>query len=247
METKELVKQETNPNRLLELAVSNNLDIEKLERLLAMQERWEAKEAKKTFLRSLSAFQGEIPEIVKTKHVSFNNYNYAPLGEIAKQLKESVAKFGLSYRWQISDTEKQLTVTCIVSHESGHSEQTTMSAAPDDSGKKNQIQSRASTITYLQRYTLIGALGIATADEDKDGVKPPAEPSKQEMEQSMKRLAELKKEVEKLKTATEINVNAKDFGAKADKELLPHHSKELKDFIRKTYNEKKNETGNPSK
>ena len=43
---------------------------------------------------------------------------------------------------------------------------------PDTSGKKNEIQSRGSTITYLQRYTLIGALGLTTADEDIDARIP---------------------------------------------------------------------------
>lgn len=58
---------------------------------------------------------------------------------------------------------------CIISHVDGHDESTTMSAEADTSGNKNAIQSRGSSVTYLQRYTLIGALGISTADEDVDG------------------------------------------------------------------------------
>ena len=44
-----------------------------------------------------------------------------------------------------------------------------MSGAPDTSGKKNTIQAQGSSVTYLQRYSLIGALGLTTADEDIDG------------------------------------------------------------------------------
>jgi uncharacterized protein (DUF3820 family) len=51
----------------------------------------------------------------------------------------------------------------------GHSESTTLSAAKDGSGNKNDIQARGSAATYLQRYTLIGALGLTTANEDVDG------------------------------------------------------------------------------
>ncbi|WP_080398455.1 ERF family protein [Burkholderia pseudomallei] len=51
----------------------------------------------------------------------------------------------------------------------GHSKMVTMSGAPDNSGKKNAIQQAASTITYLQRYTLLAATGMSTKDDDDDG------------------------------------------------------------------------------
>ena len=44
-----------------------------------------------------------------------------------------------------------------------------MTAPADTSGSKNAIQARGSTVTYLQRYTLLGALGLVTGDEDTDG------------------------------------------------------------------------------
>ena len=44
-----------------------------------------------------------------------------------------------------------------------------MESGLDTSGAKNDIQQKGSTQTYLQRYTLIGALGLTTADEDNDG------------------------------------------------------------------------------
>ena len=60
-------------------------------------------------------------------------------------------------------------VTCFISHRDGHTEQTSMEAGKDDSGAKNNIQQKGSTQTYLQRYTLIGALGLSTAEGDNDG------------------------------------------------------------------------------
>jgi hypothetical protein len=47
-----------------------------------------------------------------------------------------------------------------------------MSAPADKSGGKNDIQAMASTVTYLRRYTLTGALGITTGNDDNDGGKP---------------------------------------------------------------------------
>ena len=57
-------------------------------------------------------------------------------------------------------------VTCIVAHRDGHFEETTLSAGHDQSGNKNSIQAVGSTITYLQRYTLKAALGLAASDDD---------------------------------------------------------------------------------
>jgi hypothetical protein len=171
----ELVKTETTPSALLQLAVQQNLDIDKLEKLMALQERWEANQARKDFLTAISKFQSTVPALEKTKKVAFGNtkYSYAPLGEITATIKTSMSENSLSHRWEIEDLADKIVCSCIVSHISGHSEKTTMSAAKDSSGGKNEIQQRGSSITYLQRYTLIAALGISTADEDVDGQKEP--------------------------------------------------------------------------
>jgi len=72
-----------------------------------------------------------------------------------------------------------------------------MSAKKDSSGNKNEIQARGSAITYLQRYTLIAALGISTADEDNDGqtVQPQSEPIKPSPKQEPKSKQESKPEI----------------------------------------------------
>jgi hypothetical protein len=167
-----LAVQATTPDQLLALAVDKNLDIDKLEKLMALKERWDAQQAKKSFFNSLSAFQKACPVMKKTKEVKFNGklqYKYAPLSEIVDTIKDILSEFGLTYRWETKDEGANLVVTCFITHLDGHSEQNTMSAAADKSGSKNDIQSRGSSISYLQRYTLIGALGISSADSDNDG------------------------------------------------------------------------------
>lgn len=158
------------PAHLLELAISNNLDIEKLERLMDMQERWEANQSKKSFYDSIALFQANCPPILKTGKA--HNSKFAPLSEISKTIRDTLHDCGLSYRWEQEEDKDFIKITCIVTHRFGHSERTHLSAQPDDSGKKNAIQSRGSTLTYLQRYTLISALGLTTADIDDDGGKP---------------------------------------------------------------------------
>lgn len=167
------VESEATPSALLQLAIQQNLDIEKLERLMQLQERWQAEQSRKEFLTAICKFQAVCPPLEKTKKVAFGNtkYSYAPLGEIAATIKQAMSENGLSHRWEIEDTTDKIVCTCIISHLTGHSEKTTMSAAKDASGGKNEIQQRGSSITYLQRYTLIAALGISTADEDVDGRK----------------------------------------------------------------------------
>ena len=186
METNALVNKETaiqqvseptTPAHLLELAVSNNLDVEKLEKLMQLQRSWEADQARKAFFEALNEFQANAPEIRKGKSVAFETktggkteYKYAPLADVVRQIKDTCRECGLSYRWEIQDTKDEIKVTCLVTHTAGHTERTTMTASPDTSGSKNSIQARGSAIEYLKRYTLIGALGLSTSDTDIDGV-----------------------------------------------------------------------------
>lgn len=174
--TEQVTIQAHNPDHLLTLAVENNFDVDKLEKLLVLKEKWDAAQAKKAFISALTDFQNQCPDLRKTKKVSFGQgkaeYNYAPLGDIDRQIKGLMKSCGLSKRWEIKDLEKDIEVTCIITHVDGHSEMTTMKAAPDTTGSKNAIQAKGSTIEYLKRYTLIGALGISTADSDVDGEQP---------------------------------------------------------------------------
>ena len=158
---------------LLAIAVEKGKDfpIETLERLFALHREEQAAQARRAYYEAMAAFQAMCPRLDKVAQVSFSTtrYNFAPLGYIADTIRESMQACGLSYRFDIADSEKGLRVTCIVTHTGGHSERTEMTAPADTSGSKNAIQARGSTVTYLQRYTLLGALGLVTGDEDTDG------------------------------------------------------------------------------
>lgn len=157
----------TGPADLIRIAVEQNMDVEKLSKLMDLQERWEATEARKAYFDAFANFQAMTPIIKKTS--KGHNYMYAALGDIAQQLRPVLEQCQLSYRFDIQDTGDLISVTCIVSHRAGHQESTTMTAEPDTTGSKNAIQARGSAVTYLQRYSLVGALGLTTADQDIDG------------------------------------------------------------------------------
>lgn len=210
---------QTTPQTFISQAISQGLSIEHLEKLMNLQERWEANQARKLFFEALSNFQSNCPTLEKTKLVSFGTtkYKYAPLGEIATTIKESMNNAGLSHRWEMIDETDLITCTCIISHVSGHSEKTSMSAKKDNSGGKNEIQSRGSTITYLQRYTLIAALGISTADEDNDATtvnekqQHREEPMKSSSKQEPPKVESPKMEVANPKTGIEATRTMKEL------------------------------------
>jgi hypothetical protein len=169
------------PMTMIDRALATNATPETLERLLALQERWEANQARKAFDEAMAGAKAEIPVILKNRVVDFTgktgirtHYRHEDLGEIARTVDPVLAKHGLSYRFRTqSPIGEPVTVTCIVSHRDGHSEENTLVGPRDDSGNKNPIQSVGSTITFLQRYTLKAALGLAAAEDD-DGQKSDA-------------------------------------------------------------------------
>lgn len=162
------------PTSVLYDAVVRGANIETLTKLLELQERWEKNEARKVFDAAFAAFKAEAPKLEKTKDVSFGQnktaYKYTPLDVIANTVGPVLAKHGMSYNWMQAQSEKEITVTCVLKHVQGHSETNSLSGPADTSGSKNATQAIASGVSYLRRYTLLGVLGMATGDEDTDGV-----------------------------------------------------------------------------
>lgn len=154
-----------------------NIDPERIERILDIRAKEEKRIAERAFNEAISAAKGEIPPIVKNRTVDFTsqkgrtNYKHEDLGEIARVVDPILKAHGLSYRFRSQQNGPKLTVTCIVSHSLGHFEENTLEAGEDHSGNKNSIQAIGSTATYLQRYTLKLALGLA-ASNDTDGNVP---------------------------------------------------------------------------
>lgn len=169
-ETTELVVQSTTPVELLKIAVSQGANIEQLTKLMDLQERWERNEARKAFVVAMNAFKADPPEISKNKHVKFGQteYDHATLDHVCDAVTKGLSKHGISHRWKVDQAESIIRVTCVLTHDLGHSEETTLQGAADTSGSKNSIQAIGSTVTYLQRYTLLAATGLA-ATNDTDG------------------------------------------------------------------------------
>lgn len=161
------------PMEMLQTALTNGATPEMMKSLMDLQERWEKNQGRKAFDEAMAAAKSEIPVINKNREVDFTSskgrthYRHEDLAEIARVVNPILGKHGLSYRFRTtSNANEPVTVTCVVSHRLGYSEENTLSAGRDESGNKNSIQAVGSTLTYLQRMTLKAALGLAASDDD---------------------------------------------------------------------------------
>lgn len=162
-----------NGKNMMQFAMQQGASIDQMKELMVMQERIDATEARKAFNLAMSKFAANAPTITKDAHVSFGNTNYkhATLGNVVSTIVKALSEQGLSHRWRTAQEGASITVTCVITHELGHSEETVLSSNADTSGSIKGIQAVASTITYLERYTLLAATGCATGEQDDDGMK----------------------------------------------------------------------------
>jgi hypothetical protein len=164
------------PAALIRYAIETGADVEKLERLYALKRQYDADESRKSFVLAMSEFKSEPLIIEKRKFVGYDTkegdkvgYWHAELAGVTEIVCPAMAKHRLSHRWDVRQENGRVIVTCIVTHADGHSETCQMDGAPDASGKKNPIQQVASTVTFLQRYTLMSLCGVAARGADDDG------------------------------------------------------------------------------
>ncbi len=165
------------PDQLMVMALQQGADVSVLERLMDLAERHQAQQAKMAFDEALSRFKADPPTVKRNKHVSYGNTDYwhATLDHIVDVVSPALSACGLSFNWTTTQNESGVSVTCKLSHVMGHSMETTLFSAPDDSGKKNAIQAVGSAVSYLQRYTLMALLGMAASDDDDGQASEQAE------------------------------------------------------------------------
>lgn len=168
------------------LARDPSVGVEQLERLIAMQERINAHNAKSAFDAAFSLMQGELPIIGERGEIIVEGVVRSRFGrheDIQEAVKPILAKYGFSIRHRNKRMENgKLLIVGVLSHRDGHSEEDEFECPPDNSGKKNEIQALGSTREYGRRYTTISLLNIVTKGVDDDGkkggaVSPPEAPA----------------------------------------------------------------------
>jgi hypothetical protein len=167
------------PMDMLQVALKSGANLEQLKQLMDLQERYERNQARAAFNTAFAGFKSKAIRVIRNKAVTdgpLKGKSYAELFAVVNAVTPELAAQGLSASWRITKDEKDwIEVTCTLTHTGGHSESVSMGAMPDTGGAKNGIQARASTVTYLERYTLLAITGLAAQGTDTDGNAPRAE------------------------------------------------------------------------
>lgn len=167
-------------------AADPSVNVDKMERLLQMHERMVAQQAKADFAAAMVLMKPDLPVIGRRGRIEVRaktssgqrdgeiqqSTGYALWEDIDEALTPVLAKhgFALSFRSGVAQDGK-ITVTGILMHRGGHSEETTMTLPHDSSGSKNAVQAVGSSTSYGKRYTATLLLNIRTHGDDDDAVK----------------------------------------------------------------------------
>ena len=167
----DLVKTDTQEMAILQViervATSPDADIEKLEKMLDMQERIMDKQAEAEFNKAMVAAISEIPSFEES--TAGHHFKYATFEQINKIVKPILASHDLFMTFTTNFKDNGVYVTAAITHRAGYSRQTTGLFPFDTSGSKNDIQAVGSAISYGKRYMQNALLNITTHGEDDDG------------------------------------------------------------------------------
>lgn len=154
---------------IVDSAMNNpDVDIEKMNSILDMQERIMDKNSEVEFNKSMVAAISAIPSF--EKNTSGHNYKYATFEQINKVVKPILKSHDLFVTFLTDfQSDNFVLVTAEITHKDGFSKKTSMRFPFDMSGSKNQVQAVASAISYGKRYMQNALLNITTHGEDDDG------------------------------------------------------------------------------
>lgn len=182
-------------SRIISLVKDEKIDPDKLEKFINLQFKMEERQAEKAFNQAMAGFQGDCPNIPKTKRVKFKSvdYKYSPLEEIVTVIRPHLNKWGLSYSFDIkkTDNKDELNLVTTIRHRDGHA------AVYDyyfnrihDDDRMNKAQRAKSSVTFTKRAALENALGLTTDGQDDDGRGLPDSGIEKDQKQQILDLAE---------------------------------------------------------
>lgn len=157
-------------------ALDPRVDIDKMERLIQMQERIMAQRAKAAFMEAFAAMQEQLPVIqergaIKDRSGSAQS-RYALWEDINDAIKPVLARYGFSLSFRTGQRDGKIVVTGILGHREGYEKEAEMELPADGSGSKNAVQAIGSSTSYGKRYTASALLNLTSRDggeRDDDG------------------------------------------------------------------------------
>lgn len=161
-----------------------SVDIDKMERLIAMHERIQARSAEVAFNEAMNAAQGEMRPIAANASNPQTKSRYATYDKLDRVLRPIYTQHGFSLSFDEGESPKpeHVRVLCYVSHVAGHTRTYHRDMPADGKGAKGgdvmtKTHAAGAAGSYGARYLLKGIFNIAVGEDDDDGNLRPARPA----------------------------------------------------------------------
>lgn len=158
------------------IASDPSTDVDKLERLMAMYERGEAKRAEAEFNDALNQAQSEMGTIGVNKTNNQTHSSYATYEKLDVKLRPIYIRHGFALSFDTAEgaPENCIRVVCYVSHKAGHTRRYQADMPADGKGAKgNDVMTKThaagSAMSYGMRYLLKMIFNVAVGEHDDDG------------------------------------------------------------------------------
>lgn len=158
-------------------AADPTVDIEKLERLIVLSERMQAKTSEAAFNAAMAQMQCHMPTVFEGATNTHTKNTYATLDDINRAVKSVMQAHGFAVTFKVVHVAAGVSVTGILMHSAGHREETTLLLPVDTGPGRSTVQAVGSSVTYGKRYVMCALLNITTGDAvDDDGAGAKQEP-----------------------------------------------------------------------
>lgn len=154
-------------------AADPDCDVEKMERLMAMQERMIDRDAKAAFNGAFAAMQAEVKAAVRDARNSQTNSDYATLEAVDKAVRGAKERHGFGTMFYPAEgaPDGHDRIRCILVHKDGYEREFVADVPTDAAGIKGQVDKTAthafgSTMTYGRRYMLMLVFDVPVSDDD---------------------------------------------------------------------------------
>lgn len=169
------------------MATDPNASVEKIERLMALWERGQAKQAESAFYGAMADAQSEMRSVATDATNPQTRSRYATYEALDRALRPVYTKYGFALSFNTEDAPQpdMMRLLCLVAHKGGHSREYRIDMPADGKGAKGgDVMTRTHAVgaaaTYGMRYLLKMVWNVAVGEGDTDGNAPkptPKEPA----------------------------------------------------------------------
>lgn len=155
-----------------QLARDPNIDPARIQQLMELQERAEARQAERDFIAAMNRLQPRLPRIGKDGSIDLGRgkpMKFAKYESIDAVIRPLLTQEGFSIAFGTTANDKGITITATLSHAAGHSRTESMPLPFDTGPGRNNLQAVGSTLSYGKRYLICAMLNLVTVGEDDDG------------------------------------------------------------------------------